>query len=91
MKVDFDCPTCGSKNLIEVRNNIQTESSVVEIDKIGEEIDICSDMVDMDFGDLVCYMCENCEDKIEDENGNAVLSAEELFNWLDKNKMLKGA
>ena len=89
MIIDFDCPTCGSDEIVEVLEEVIMESTLEEIHQIDDDnIEIIYGNASTDGGSVSRYTCANCGDPIT-ENGELINNNEDLFRWLKRNNMLK--
>jgi len=75
----FNCPTCGSHQLIEVLVNATVFSDVANLTDncvLYYENEVVAD------GEVYCYKCSQCGFVPELEDGDPVSSVLELLTWI---------
>jgi len=84
MRIKFDCPACGHNQLEEIMVDV-TQASIVH----DVEPD-CADYgeITSDGGVIDRFQCVSCGNYIVDELKSAITTYEELYNWLEKERML---
>lgn len=93
ISVEFICPSCGEdSNIVEISIGIFKENFIDSFNRT-EDGDVFCDYYDTEYNqedeEVSCFCCEQCSEKIEDENGEPIAEAKDLYRWLSKNDMLR--
>jgi hypothetical protein len=95
-KVNFECPSCGGKQVLQVETGALLKSPVKELEVVGGVVGvdyedegtlIITDETEVDMN-VTCYECAECHSFLVRGDGEPCSTPEDLFRWLRGEGML---
>jgi hypothetical protein len=95
-KVNFTCPSCGGKQVLQVEKGallkspikeLEVNGGVVEVDYEDEGTLIITDETETEMH-ITCYECADCQSFLVRGDGEPCHTPEDLFRWLRGEGML---